>query len=80
MASIGVDLQMLMATELIFLEPELLLTDLAARLSVSPHTLSQTLNMRFGQSFFKYVNSVRVLEVQRCFADAGYDSQSILEL
>lgn len=69
-----------MRSELAFLEPELSLLELAKRIEVSQHTLSQTLNVHFGLSFFEYINSLRVQEVQRCFADPAYADQSILEI
>jgi AraC-like DNA-binding protein len=80
LAAIGAKISALMAEELTFLEPELSLQDLAKRLNVSPHTLSQTLNMHFEQSFFEYINAWRVKEVQRCFADPAFDQQSILDI
>ncbi len=80
MAQVGARLKTLMATELLFLEPELSLAELAARLNISPHLLSQTLNVHFRMSFFEYVNSLRVQEVQRCFGDPAFAGQSILAI
>jgi len=80
LATIGDKLKALMTKELTFLEPELSLSDLADNLNISQHTLSQTLNMHFGQSFFEYINSLRVKEVQRCFADPAYSGMSILDI
>lgn len=80
LAAIGDKISELMRNELAFLEPELSLTDLARRVDVSPHTLSQTLNAYFGLSFFEYINTLRVKEVQRCFADPAFASQSILDI
>jgi AraC-like DNA-binding protein len=80
LTTIGDKLKELMVSELTFLEPELSLSDLADSLNISQHTLSQTLNMHFGQSFFEYINSLRVKEVQRCFADPAYAGMSILDI
>ena len=80
LADIGARLDQLMQTELLFLEPELSLTEIASALNVSVHTLSQTLSMHFGRSFFEYVNALRVKEVERCFADPAFAKQSILEI
>ena len=80
LAEVGARLDQLMQSELLFLEPELSLAELGKRLNVSAHTLSQTLNMHFGRSFFEYVNTLRVKEVERCFADPAYAKQSILEI
>ena len=45
--------------------PELTLSDLAARLDTTPHKLSEVLNAQLGRSFYDFVNSYRVREVQR---------------
>lgn len=44
---------------------ELTLADLAARLSTTPHKLSEVLNSQIGQTFYDFVNVYRVREVQR---------------
>lgn len=44
---------------------ELTLADLAARLSTTPHKLSEVLNSQMGQTFYDFVNVYRVREVQR---------------
>jgi AraC-like DNA-binding protein len=51
-----------------FLEPSLTLQELAGRLSVSQHQLSQVLNDGLGQSFYDFVNGYRVRESQRRLA------------
>jgi len=43
----------------------LTLADLAARLSTTPHNLSEVLNSQLGQTFYDFVNGYRVREVQR---------------
>jgi AraC-like DNA-binding protein len=80
LVDIGDRLSGLMTTELSFLEPELSLTDLATRLAVSPHAISQTLNVHFQKNFFEFVNDFRVKEVQRCCSDPAFDSQSLLDI
>jgi AraC-like DNA-binding protein len=80
LAEIGERLSGLMTTELTFLESELSLADLASRLAVSPHAISQTLNVHFQKNFFEFVNDFRVKEVQRCFTDPAFDQQSVLDI
>ena len=46
-------------------ESELTLADLATRLNSTPHKLSEVLNSQIGQTFYDFVNSYRVREVQR---------------
>lgn len=62
------------------LESDLTLPDLAQRLNMSQHHLSQMLNTHFGQNFFDFINQKRVEEVQRCLCDPLYASQTILEI
>ena len=69
-----------MESEKPWLENDLTLTQLAARLGTSSHHLSQLLNEDLRQTFFDYVNRRRVAEVQRCLADAAYASQTLLEV
>lgn len=56
------DLKKLMATEKLFKEPELTLSDLANRLTIHPNYLSQVINEKEGVNFYDYVNSLRVEE------------------
>lgn len=46
-------------------DSELTLSDLAQRLSTSPHKLSEVLNAQVGATFYDFVNGYRVREVQR---------------
>jgi AraC-like DNA-binding protein len=80
LASIGEKITTLMNADLIFLEPDLSLTELAERVGETPHAVSQTLNAHFERSFFEYVNEARVSEVKRCFADPTFSKQSILDI
>jgi AraC-like DNA-binding protein len=73
-------LDALMATEKPFLEDELSLDELAGRLSVAPHQLSQLFSLRLTQNFYDYINGLRVAEVKRCLRDPAYESQAILDL
>lgn len=73
-------LDALMTTEKPWLENDLTLPQLAERAGLSPHHLSQLLNEARGETFFDFVNSRRVAEVQRCLEDPAYRGQSLLEL
>lgn len=46
-------------------DSDLTLSDLAGRLHSTPHKLSEVLNAQIGQTFYDFVNSYRVREVQR---------------
>lgn len=80
----------LMRRESPYRNPELTLGELAARLGVTPHNLSQVINVRQGMNFYDFVNRYRVEEVKRRIAedpdaaltllsiglDAGFNSKS----
>jgi AraC-like DNA-binding protein len=63
-----------------YLENELTLGDLAHRVELSPHQLSQLLSVGYEQNFYEFVNGQRVAEVQRCLKDAAYAEQSVLDI
>jgi AraC-like DNA-binding protein len=73
-------LEQLMQTEKPWLENDLTLSELAGRLALSPHHLSQLLNDSLGESFFDFINARRVAEVRRCLRDPAYAQQTILEI
>ena len=55
----------LMNTEKAYREPELSLTDLAARLNTLPNYLSQVINEQEGKNFYDYINTLRIEEFKR---------------
>jgi AraC-like DNA-binding protein len=69
-----------MATTRDYLECELTLGQLAERIGTSPQWLSQYLNHVVGQSFFDYINGLRVLELQRALGESANASRPLLEL
>jgi AraC-like DNA-binding protein len=69
-------LRELMELEETYLDAELSLPALAARLSIKPHQLSEILNRRLGSNFRAYVNSYRVRTAKRMLLDD--ERQSVL--
>ncbi|HLK97295.1 MAG TPA: helix-turn-helix transcriptional regulator [Hymenobacter sp.] len=70
----------LMEEEKLYRNGELTLAELAERLAVSPHHLSQLLNERKGLSFYDYVNAYRVEEVKAGLVDSKKGHLSLLGL
>ncbi len=70
--------EQLMSEEKPYLDRSLRLADLAERLGVTSHQLSQVLNQALGASFFDVVNSYRVDEVMRLLRDPGKRHLSLL--
>jgi AraC-like DNA-binding protein len=54
-----------MEVERPWMNSDLTLADLAARLDSTPHRVSEVLNAQVGQTFYDFVNGYRVREVQR---------------
>lgn len=77
-AEIHRQLLQVMETERPFLEPELDLPELADRLSVSPHHLSQVINREMNKSFFDFINEYRVREAKGLLSSQKSNHLSIL--
>jgi AraC-like DNA-binding protein len=58
----------------------LTLPALAETLGVTPHTLSQLLNVRLEKTFYAFVNSYRVAAVKAALADPAQNSRGVLEI
>lgn len=70
----------LMEVEKLYQEPELTLQQLASRLDVSPHHLSQAINDGLKKSFYDLVNGYRVEEAKRLLLDDKTISYTILSI
>jgi AraC-like DNA-binding protein len=62
--TISLKTQRLMEKEKRYREPGLTLRDLAGEVGVTPHQLSEYLNLDLGTSFTRYVNGLRVEEIK----------------
>ena len=69
-----------MATDKPYLEPSLTLRDLAGRVKVSPHHLSQVLNEALGCTFHDYLAQRRIDEAKRLLSDPANDKLRIEDL
>lgn len=77
---IHMGLNQLMEEKKLFTNPELTIEQLAGCLHTSRHLLSQVLNQRLGQSFYEYVNKLRVAEAKRLLLDEKRQNQKIASL
>ena len=73
-------LDQLMETDKPHLDNELTLPDLAKRLGVSAHLLSQLLNDTLGCNFYEYINQARVREAQALLQDADCGEMAIIDI
>jgi AraC-like DNA-binding protein len=69
----------ILENEKLYLNPELVLQDLADRMHTSSKILSQVINQRSGLNFFDFINSYRCEEVKSIMADAD-PKVTILEI
>lgn len=69
----------LLETEKPYLNPQISLADLADKLSIPGKHLSQVINQSFNQSYFDYINSFRIKEVQRILKASNEEKLTILE-
>jgi len=69
----------ILENEKLYLNPELVLQDLAGHMQSSPKVLSQVINQQSGLNFFDFINSYRCEEVKRIIADAD-PKMTILEI
>lgn len=70
----------IMEVEKPFTKSDLKLQDLAQRLSISPHHLSQILNEKLQQNFNDFINRYRIEEAKRRLADPHESNTTILEI
>ncbi|HSR50451.1 MAG TPA: helix-turn-helix domain-containing protein [Acidobacteriota bacterium] len=61
-------------------DSQLRLKDLAGKLDVPPHHLSQIINQHFQRNFNDFVNAYRVEEAKRLMADPRHQSDTLLDL
>jgi AraC-like DNA-binding protein len=77
-ADIARQLLELMESRKPYLEPDLTISELADKLSVSSHNLSQVFSRKMSKSFFDFVNEYRVQEARRLLRSPHYTHLSIL--
>jgi AraC-like DNA-binding protein len=69
-----------METDKPYLKNDLTLRELAEKLSLSTHNLSEILNTHLNQNFYDFINRYRVEEVKRRLADKESEMYSILAI
>jgi len=74
------ELETLMREERPYLEHDLSLRSLAARLRLPPNYLSQAINQQAGRNFYDYVNGYRVEAAKSALADPARDNASVLTI
>jgi len=70
----------LMENEKPYVDSGLTLTQLAGRLNISPHNLSEVINTQLQQTFFDFINHYRVEQVKTDLADSQKQHYTFLAL
>jgi AraC-like DNA-binding protein len=69
-----------METEKLFTNSDLKLQDLAQKLEIPAHHLSQIINEKLGQNFFDFLNQYRVQEAKKYLTDPEKQPYTILSI
>lgn len=73
-------LELLMKGEKIYMDSTLSLPQLAHKLAISTHLLSQVLNERLNRNFFNFISEYRIQEAQRILRDPQGQKYSMLDI
>jgi len=74
------NLLQIMETDKPYLNSDLTLRELAGKLSMSTHNLSEILNTRLNQNFYDFINRYRVEEVKRKLAEKESENFSLIAI
>lgn len=73
-------LEELMTEEKLYLNTELKLQDIAEKLSVSQHNISQTLSLKFGLNYYDYLNEFRINEAKKILSSGDAEKFTLLHI
>lgn len=71
-------IESLIATEKLFQNPELTLTDLAKKLETNASVISKTINQGFGLNFNDFINQYRIDAVKKAFEAGEHQKTTLL--
>ncbi len=63
-----------------FLNPELTLQDLSAKLNIPKHQLTMLFNNHLGKNFFEYINEYRIEETKLRMLDPAYEHLTLVAI
>ncbi len=69
----------MLSAEKSYLDPQISIADLSDKLAISTKQLSQVINQSFDKSFFDFINSYRIQEVQQILKTSRDDKLTVLE-
>ena len=69
-----------MEKQKLYLDSSLYINELAEKVSIPPHHLSQVINTCFDQNFFDFINSFRINESKRLLSEQNSVKKTVLEI
>lgn len=69
-----------MEKQKLYLDSSLCINDLAEKVSIPPHHLSQVINSCFNQNFFDFINSFRINESKKLLSEQDSVKKTVLEI
>ncbi|MGI9533304.1 helix-turn-helix domain-containing protein [Lutimonas sp.] len=73
------ELLALVESEKPYLDPQVNLSELSKKIQISSKNLSQVINQSFGKSFFDFINSYRIKEVQKILRETKDEKLTVSE-
>jgi len=70
-------LKQLMENEELYKIPSIGLKDISEKLEISPHNLSQLLNTYLSQSFYNYINAMRIEDVKKMLLSPDHKDDTV---
>ena len=69
-----------MRAEKPYRDPDLTIVDVASKLNIPKHYITQIINEKMNKNFYHYINEYRINEVKRKIADKKFSGHSILRI
>jgi AraC-like DNA-binding protein len=69
-----------MHAEKMYRDPDLTIVDVASKLNIPKHYITQIINERMNKNFYQYINEYRINEVKRKIVDKKISGHSILRI
>ncbi|HMV45647.1 MAG TPA: AraC family transcriptional regulator, partial [Leptospiraceae bacterium] len=63
-----------------YLNPDLVISDIASGIGISTNHLSQIINTKFEKNFFMFINDFRIAEVIKKMNDSNYDEYPVIRI
>ena len=69
-----------MHAEKLYRDPDLTIVDVASKLNVPKHYITQVINEKTNKNFYQYINEYRINEVKRKIVDKKFSGHSVLRI